>query len=143
MTAFTSKFLRTPLTLAFGLLLVFCTGCAGGDELYQDDNYGTFDTWDADANAEIDENEFNTAYYESGYYDDWDADRSGTIEEDEFSDMAGGEDFDDWDADDSGDLDENEAGEGLFNMWDDNDDEAIDEDEYNTYYDSWFGDMGM
>lgn len=132
--------MRNILTLTLGLLLILGTGCAGGDELTEDDTYETFDAWDADRNAEIDDNEFYDAYDQSGYYDDWDADDSGIIEEDEFSDMSANDDlFDEWDADDSGDLDENEAQEGLFDTWDADDDNVIDEDEYSTNFDSWFG----
>ena len=137
--------MRITLTLTLSFLLVFgiSSGCAGGDEMTEGDSYDTFDTWDANSNAEIDESEFDDAYYASGYYDDWDADNSGAIEEDEFSDLSSGEDFDDWDADDSGDLDEDETSAGLFDLWDESGDDVIDEDEYNTNFDSWFGDMNV
>ncbi|MEF2554288.1 hypothetical protein VQ042_23695 [Aurantimonas sp. A2-1-M11] len=89
----------TTLTAATALAFSLATGAAFAQEAFSD--------WDADGNAGINQEEFNTGFGEGGVYDSWDADGDGALTEDEFNaGVYGG-----YDRDDSGVIEEPEYGD--------------------------------
>lgn len=80
-----------------------------GDEA----DYGTWDDWDADANNELTQTEFEEGFGEYGNYGEWDANTDNQVGETEFS-------------------------EGVFDLWDEDDSAGINENEWNTSSDWWF-----
>lgn len=68
----------------------------------------TWNTWDANSDKKIDRNEFNTAQDDNNYYSTWDMDKNNQLTEREYTD-------------------------GLFGLWDDNDDGILEKDKYDTY----------
>jgi hypothetical protein len=110
---------------ALALLLAAATsGCAtgfGGDEEPGPD-LSLYDTWDADRNGMLDENEFAAGSAASlgdiGDFAAWDADRSGALSEDEFYG-------------------------GAYNVWDVDGDDLLSEAEFGAGTDAWLGDSDM
>jgi Ca2+-binding EF-hand superfamily protein len=98
--------------VALGLLLVL-PACDSNDE-----DETAFDRFDADGNAQIDADEFGTAFSRLGDFDTFDVDQSESLDEDEFYEGTLGI----IDTDDSGDIDEEEfdAGVNLFRLNADN-----------------------
>jgi len=87
----------------------------GGPLLAQD-----MGEWDANADGLVDQEEFNTAWGDTGTYGAWDRDGDGSLTKEEFN--AGL--YDGYDADDSGAIEEPEFGDvgddigdgGLFDI---------------------------
>ncbi len=77
-----------------------------------DENWGS---WDANKDNQVDRNEFNSALKDKNYFSAWDADRNNKITEREYTD-------------------------GVFGLWDDNDDGFVEKDRYDTHYNTYFGD---
>ena len=133
--------LKSISTIFLAGLVFVMMGCAAGEYAY--------DTWDADTNAYLDETEFDTAISDIGYYGDWDADDDTYLTENEWNegvtnyfgdyDDADYGVFSDWDTDANGMLDDNEFGDGLYGVVDANDNDVIEENEYDTWYDDDFG----
>ena len=79
-----------------------------------------FGDWDADANAGINNEEFDARFKERGAFTAWDADRDGALSEDEFNKGA----FGAYDDDEDGIIEEPEFGDigddmgdgGLFDV---------------------------
>lgn len=98
------------------------------------------DNWDEDDNGELTDDEFETALVEVDYFGAWDADADGTLTEDEWTtgtdkylvDYDVG-DFSEWDTDDNDLLSDEEFNEGVFNLADENDDNLIDGNDWNTF----------
>ena len=133
--------LESISTLFLAGLVSVMTGCAAGEYAYG--------TWDADTNAYLDDNEFDTALSDIGYYDEWDIDNDTYLTENEWNDGVNNyfDDyevsdygvFSDWDTDADGRLDDDEFGDGLYGVVDENDNDLIEENEYDTWYDDDFG----
>jgi hypothetical protein len=98
--------------------------------------------FDADDDAMIDRDEFDTGFGEGGVFGDWDDDDDLQLTEDEW-DAGFGDSFDeerfgafsDWDADASGFLDETEFNEGVFGAYDEDDDDLWGDTEFGVYED--------
>lgn len=88
---------------------------AGGTVAYAADN--DFADWDANSSDGIELNEWDDGFDDEGLYADWDNDGDGALTEDEY-------------------------GEGVFGLYDDNDDGVWDENEYNAWNDD-AGDKGF
>lgn len=126
------------------LFLFFVTAAPAIAQINGQDS--EFNTWDANGDSTLSQDEFNSGLTEMGYYAEWDADGNGELSEEEWN--AGVEDnlssfdaedygaYSDWDADGDGVASEEEFGEGLFDTLDEDDDDAIAEEEFN----SWFED---
>lgn len=82
----------------------------GVDGYGYDWDWGTYDTWDADADAELTEAEFGEGF--GGVYDTWDGDADGALGWDEFETTT-------------------------YDWWDVDDDDRIGEDEWNTVTTAW------
>ena len=129
------------LTACMAAALSFSTSCATGEYAYED--------WNTDADGALNDDEFDTALTDTGYYDNWDNDGDNLLTEDEWglgvNEYFGDYDssdyglFNDWDIDGDGMLSEDEFGEGTFGVVDDNDNDLIEENEYDMWYDSDFG----
>ncbi|QBQ54357.1 OmpA family protein [Nitrosococcus wardiae] len=78
---------------------------AGADTWFGDDYADDFDTWDLNGDEFLEPQEFTTGFAELDVWNDWDADRSG------------------W-------LTKREWNEGLFELWDENQDEILTEEEF-------------
>lgn len=127
--------------LLAGFFLTAFAACADAERGYGE--------WDADDNALLDENEWGTAWGESGYYDRWDANADGILDENEWTTgrttyltgydegVYGG--YGDWDLNDDNALDETEFREGVWGYYDADDDNYWAEEEY----DSWWGTVGL
>lgn len=73
-------------------------------------------------------------------YADWDADQDEFLNENEFDAWWAERRADlDWDLDDEDGLTREEYGEGIFGLWDENDDDRIDESEWRTSSDRVWG----
>ena len=128
-------------SLCLAVVVAFMTGCSSNNYAY--------DGWDNDGNAYLDNTEFESAVAEIGYYNSWDIDDDNYLTEDEWNDgineYLDGYDyseygvFSDWDADANGMLDNNEFYDGLYGVVDQNDNDLIEENEYDTWYDDDFG----
>lgn len=124
------------------LLLFGFISCRAADE-------GAYANWDADSDARLDTNEFGTAWGEAGYYDRWDANQDNFIDENEWN--AGRNEFmegynetefgafGDWDTDDDNLLAENELRDGVFGVYDANNDNYWDDTEYGTWWGTFNG----
>lgn len=115
------------LTFALGLMLVFGAACAeeepydtetGMEEGTTDMGVGQetdyYSEWDTDANQEISETEWNEGWGTTGLFDDWDMNRDQAISEEEF-------------------------GGGTYGIWDEDESGYVDENEFNTWSERWFG----
>lgn len=129
--------IKSNLVFTSALLVLFALASPG---LAQDSNQGSeFDSWDANSDSTLSQDEFTSGVSDMGYYDDWDADANGEISEDEWNtgieDNFDSYDGDFWDEDGDGVLSEDEFENGLFDTVDENDDDSITEDEFDSWYD--------
>lgn len=102
-----------------------------------------FDSWDANDDSGLDDDEFYTALSEEGYFDEWDADADGVLDEEEWT--AGTEEyfvdydstdyqvFADWDLDSDGEITEEEFNDGLFDTVDSDDNDKLGQDEWDLF----------
>lgn len=67
-----------------------------------------FDDWDTDNEAGISDDEWDAGFGENGIFDTWDADADGTLTEDEFN-------------------------TGVYDAYDENDDDILDDQEFAEY----------
>lgn len=118
--------------LALGL-----AGCAGGwptgdigDDV--DNEEVGFNDVDQDESGLIDASEWATGVNTRDMFYDLDENEDTFLDNDEYS--AGGfeQDFDTVDADDDDLIGESEFGQGLFDDWDSNDDQAVDQAEWDA-----------
>lgn len=99
-------------------------------------------TWDLDNDGRISQSEWDAAKLDYGVdaanWTAWDTDGDGYIEEAEFeTEFTRIGWYDAWDLDDNAQLTEQEYTTGVFRIWDENNDNRLDETEYvhyNTYY---------
>lgn len=106
------SWLKCLPAVALSLMLVL-SACDSNDE-----DETAFDRFDADGNAQIDADEFGTAFSQLGDFDTFDVDQSASLDEDELYEGTLGI----IDTDDSGAIDEEEfdAGVNLFRLNADN-----------------------
>ncbi|MBW7467524.1 hypothetical protein ABID22_002963 [Pontibacter aydingkolensis] len=143
-------------------------------DTWDNDRFGTtfesnnmYSQWDANADGNLDENEFNMTFYRA-----WDSNNDGVLDEAEWSTATadygitgqGWADWDtnkdnnlsdtefrtgfmksnymrDWDMDRDGKISQREYSDGLFKVWDTNRDGTLDANEYNTRYNKYYGGM--
>lgn len=101
--------------------------------------------WDANADAGVDMQEYETGMSSSGVFENWDSDGNGSLSQEEFDQGAGenqeafnerfGENaFGEWDADGNDEVSETEFHESTFGAYDGDSNDIIEEPE--------FGDLG-
>ena len=98
----------------------------------------SFQTWDADADALIGEEEWNEGFGATSLFPDWDANGDGGIDEAEFATGVGAGGFDAaefggfaaWDASGDGRLDADEFSRGFFGFYDRDDVAGLSEAEF-------------
>ena len=109
-----------------------------GQAFEQTSDFGTFNEWDADANAEINESEWDEGWTDTNLFSEWDTNADDNLTQEEWT--AGTEEwtntnwdwglFEDWDADANAELTQDEFGAGLYTAWDANDDDALTQEEF-------------
>lgn len=116
------------------------------DELLDENEfYGSyFDTWDINDDEALDEDEWTSASRDFGLegqnWADWDANTDNALDENEFrTGITNNNYYGDWDADGDKMLNEREYTDGIFDLWDDDDDGAITNDEYTARNDRYYG----
>lgn len=131
--------MKTLLTTFFTISFMVFASC-------ETESGYLYDDWDANADAEIDEEEFVTGSDEIGYYEGWDVNNDAVLDEEEWETGWGNYYpnydyeveglFSDWDLDDDGTIDNDEFDSGNFSLWDNDNSGFIDETEYDeNYYD--------
>ena len=119
---------------------LFDTFNADGNDVVDQNEFsgGVYNLFDANSDGALSEDEYNTGVdtlYDGNYdgaYGDFDADGDGTVTQEEFAntyDSSGL--YGDFDADGNDQVDQTEFNEGLFGVTDTNDDGLFTEDEYN------------
>ncbi|WP_276496427.1 hypothetical protein [Pontibacter litorisediminis] len=114
------------------------------NNLDENEFYGGFyDTWDVNNDNSLDENEWTTATRDYGIenqnWSDWDTNSDKSLDENEFrTGMANTNYYTDWDADRNKMINEREYTDGIFGLWDDNDDDILDNNEYNERYNRYY-----
>lgn len=140
------------LTLAFLLAGGLVAGCASGPDMQVEAPGEAYDwdVWDEDDDDRLSDDEFAIALDGTRAWADWDLDGDGYLDEDEWDAATGDAEwsddwgnFGDWDADDDLRLTEDEWAGGFWDVFDDNDDDWVDENEWNTYADDWGWDADM
>lgn len=117
---------------------------ANKDKLLDEKEYGAslYDAWDTDNDGQVNESEWKAATndfnLEDQNWSDWDAGGDGALDENEFrSGLSGSGWYGAWDADHDNMLSEREYSDGVFGLWDENQDGELEEEEaaaYDTYY---------
>ena len=109
---------------------------------------GEFSEWDADGDGSITMQEWDAGLEEDGLFDNWDSDSDGLLSQDEFNegfeatDSDVTYDYDSWDSDGDGLLSSDETSAGLYDTYDENDNDVIEEPEYDDFGDD-VGDAGL
>ncbi|MCX2740261.1 hypothetical protein [Pontibacter anaerobius] len=110
------------------------------DDLLDENEFygGVYDTWDLNDDDLLDENEWTTATNDFGIenqnWKDWDTNADNSLDENEFrTGMGNTSYYTDWDADKDKMINEREYSDGIFGLWDDNDDDMLDTNEYERY----------
>ena len=119
---------------------------ANDDNLLDENEFygGYYDTWDVNDDNVLDEDEWNNASRDFGMegqnWADWDVNRDNRLDENEFrTGAARGNYYNDWDRDGDRMLNEREYSDGIFGLWDNDRDNAITNDDYNTRYNRYYG----
>lgn len=121
----------------------FAVALAAAPALAQD--AGSFDDWDTDTNAAIDQTEWNTGWANQGITGSIDTDDDEMVSQTEFEDAIGDREtfdqrygstaFQDWDADGDGMLSSQEMSDGMYTAYDADDSGDWNEEEFTTYRD--------
>lgn len=129
--------IRTPILILTLFALVFA-GCDA------DPDYAAYETWDADQDEMLSQDEFLNTYRDAGYYEGWDTDGDGFVEVAEWEtgvssyypvyDYDAYGDFSAWDINQDEVLDEDEFLTGTYTLWDTDQDGNIEAVEYNEWY---------
>ncbi len=118
--------MRTMLTMLVPALVLVACDLGGGEY--------DFDEWDTNRDGQLSFDEFTEGFTDT--YDRWDEDRDDNVVVDELATGL----FSDWDRDNSTTLSQDEFNDRFFSgpmeqfadfsLWDANEDDAIDEDEF-------------
>jgi hypothetical protein len=100
----------------------------------------TFPIWDLDGNGFVDATEWHIGFDESGVFENWDSDDDSFIDLDEWREgMAEAEwrredvgFWEDWDRYRDGKLSRNEFGDGVFGVWDYDENLRVDAGEFES-----------
>jgi hypothetical protein len=150
MYRYSINLLTVFMLFAGGLLLSACNAEPEQSEMMEDaiedaegpieeemqQEFGLYDTWDADRDARLTSTEFRDGYGTGTYWSDWDTDGDTYLSEDEYNTAYSNYSwytptlYGDWDVNDDNLLDENEWNDGLFNTWDADDDTYLTREEY-------------
>lgn len=144
--------------LTFPALISAAVLALGASPVLAQNAYGD---WDTNADAGIDQQEWNTGWGQNGVFDRFDANSDGMLSKDEFNeglgtnstgsvgtagstfnDRFGETAYNDWDADGDGNLSEDEFNEGVYAGYDQDDSGVIEEPEFGDYGDD-IGDGGF
>jgi hypothetical protein len=108
-----------------------------------------FDAFDLDNDNMLDQDEFRAAYEDYNYFENWDTDDDDDLDETEWQsgldtyvpDYDATQDgiYTDWDLDNDGVLDNTELEDNVFDIYDEDDDDFLDEVEF----DEWFEDFNI
>ncbi|MDX5436488.1 MAG: hypothetical protein LPK03_04800, partial [Pontibacter sp.] len=119
---------------------------ANDDDLLDENEFygGFYDTWDVNDDDFVDEDEWTTATRDYGIenqnWSDWDTNADNRLDADEFrTGMGTTTYYTDWDADRNEMINEREYSDGIFGLWDDNDDDLLDNNEYDARYNRYYG----
>lgn len=128
----------SKIVLHFFLIVIALSACD------TEPDYAAYDTWDADRDEIIEEDEFQTTYRETDYFEAWDVDGDSVVEVAEWEtgvnnyypvyDYETNGDFDDWDVNQDNELDEDEFVTGTYRLWDTDNDGKIEAVEYQEWY---------
>lgn len=109
------------------------------EELYR----GFYKVWDINKDEKLNEKEwaYGTEHYldnfqgeQYGYFSDWDLDSDDWVEVEEFVNaIADTPYYSGWDQDNDNELDPGEFGEGVFKIFDENEDERISREEFQEW----------
>lgn len=107
------------------------------DEILDNDELsdGLYDTWDNNSDGIIDNDEWNYGFndeFSEDYneFGDWDADGNGEIDNTEFTDVYENSGlYDNWNTNEEAGIDENESAEGIFSVFDGDNDGFLGKDE--------------
>ena len=105
----------------------------------------TLTGWDRDKDNRLNREEFETVFRDRNTYEEWDTNGDNQVDKVEwdrgfnvynssypYDEQEG---FDEWDTQRDDYIDENEFFEGIFNFFDSNDNNYIEESEYASYQD--------
>lgn len=126
-------------TSSLGLAVLLAFGTAGIAQA-QD---CTWDGWDTSADGMLDTAEFRTGFDNEQWFNEWDDDGDELLSEEEFDlgtsgwGMARDGMWTAWDANQDDFIDDDEFAEGLFDVWDEDDDVMLACNEYEAGLD-WF-----
>ena len=101
---------------------------------------GLIDVMDGNGDGSVGEDDWSAggAWVGEAAFADVDADGNGSIDQAELaSGLRDGAGWAEWDQDGNGTLDRTEFHAAVFNAWDANDDEFVDETEWRDNFDSW------
>ncbi len=116
---------------------VFMSWDANADQMIGENEFygGVYGTWDADADGVLTESEYGQGWsswfgdYDEVAYDDLDQNADAELTEDEFATgLAGSDIYSEWSGD--GELGSDRFAEGLYDIYDADDDMAVTEAEY-------------
>lgn len=118
---------------------------------YLDENeyYGSvYNTFDTNRDRVVDQNEFNTAASDFGAttpdWNEWDTNKDNQLDENEFRTGWGrNNNYAQWDTDRDNRLNEREYSEGIFGLWDREGRGSMEEANYNTRYNRYYGNRDM
>ncbi|MFD2515972.1 hypothetical protein ACFSRY_19020 [Pontibacter locisalis] len=115
------------------------------DNLLNEDEFTTsfFQTWDTNNDNALVENEWKTAAKDFGIENEdvltWDGNFDGVLDEVEFrTGLANNGWYDTWDTNKDNMISEQEYTDGVFMIFDRNDDNVLDDTEY-VYYNTYYG----
>lgn len=108
---------------------------------FNESNYGI---WDTDNDGILEENKWKKDIDQFGLtgeaWDGWDANHDNQVDKNEFNSALDDDNyFSTWDADKNKGLTEREYTDGIFGLWDDDDDGLLEKEKYEGYYRSYFG----
>jgi hypothetical protein len=123
---------------------------ANRDNFFDENEFygGFYDTWDVNDDNRLDQDEFNTAASDFGAvtpdWNEWDANKDNQLDENEFRTGFGKSNYySQWDADKDNRLNDREYSEGVFGLWDREGRGSLEEADYNTRYNRYYGNRDM
>ena len=116
------------------LLLTACAAALLGNGAWADDDkaHADLSSWDADSNKMVSQEEWADTIDEQGLFDNIDENNNGIFDVEESVDTVLDYDLS-MDIDDGGHIDRHEFAIGLYDRYDANDDDALDETEFGEF----------